>query len=89
MDEQETNLTRLREDLEDVKKAAAEAEGLFYCALLINWPKLTLALAEAQKKASQAGIALSEESLAEYHSLCANYRLSDSRERKLIIHGTL
>jgi hypothetical protein len=27
VEEQETNLTRLKEDLEDVKEAAAQAEG--------------------------------------------------------------
>jgi len=68
-EEQETQLARLKSDLDGVKKAAHQAEGMFAVPAESSLTYCADTILEEQRKASSKGIALSEEYLAEYHAL--------------------
>lgn len=69
VEEQEAHLARLKSDLEDIKKMAHLAEGVFSVFAKCSLINPCAPILEEQRKASSKGIALSEESLAEYHAL--------------------
>ncbi|KAF9517669.1 hypothetical protein BS47DRAFT_1339193 [Hydnum rufescens UP504] len=68
VDEQQTNLVRLREDLEDVKKAAAEAEGTSY-SVINSSDNLTEASLLADRDTKESVPSRLSLSVREYHSL--------------------